>query len=194
LTKSEHRNTIALARRKTGIAAPDYKSGSHDFKRNASWLANALASRTPSAANGASIMPDMPQAMPTPGAPAPGAGIVPRPPGAPGASPGIMTPTPAAAPSANLGAQAKAAGQMKQALTIVEMALPHLPLDSPLHKVATSFITGVAKHLGSAGGQDQGIQASMLRDLALRQQQQAPALRPGMPPQGGAPAPSPPGA
>lgn len=129
-----------------------------------------------------------------PGAPAPGAGIVPRPPGAPGASPGIMTPTPAAAPSANLGAQAHAAGQMKQALHMIEMALPNLPLDSPLHKVATSFITGAAKHLAQ-GGQDQGIQQSMLRDLALKAQQSAPQLRPAPPGAApGAPAPSPAGA
>jgi len=116
--------------------------------------------------------------------------------GPPAASPGIMTPTPAAAPSANLGAQAHAAGQMKQALHMVEMALPNLPLDSPLHKVATSFITGTAKHLGSAGGGDQGIQASMLRDLALKAQQSAPPLRPAGPPGAppGAPAPSPAGA
>jgi len=140
------------------------------------------------------MTPGMPTGMPTPGAPVPGAGIVPHPMGAPAASPGIMTPTPAAAPSANLGAQAHAAGQMKQALQMIEMALPNLPLDSPLHKVATSFITGAAKHLAQ-GGADHGIQASMLRDLALRAQQHAPQLNPvAQPGAPGAPAPSPAGA
>lgn len=114
-------------------------------------------------------------------------------------SPGMMTPTPAAAPSANLGAQAHAAGQVKQALVMLEMALPHIALDSPLHKVLTSFISGAAKHL-PAGGADQGIQQSMLRDLALRQQQNSPMIaamqaRGGAPGAPGAPAPggAPPG-
>lgn len=136
-------------------------------------------------------MPDMPIGMPAPGGPPPGAGIVPHPMGPPGGSPGIMTPTPAAAPSANLGAQAHAAGQIKQALQMVEMALPNLPLDSPLRKVAMTFISGVTKHFGS-GGADQGIQASMLRDLALKAQQQNPMIA-AMQARGGAPG-APPGA
>jgi len=109
-------------------------------------------------------------------------------------SPGMLTPTPAAAPSANLGAQAHAAGQVKQALHMLELALPNVALDSPLHKVITSFITGAAKHLPEAGGADKGIQESMLRDLALKAQQQSPMVaamqsrgaQPGGPPPGGA--------
>lgn len=112
----------------------------------------------------------------------------------------MMTPSPAAAPSANLGANANAAGQVKQALIMLETALPKIGLDSPLHKAVTSAITNLAKHL-PAGGQDQGIQQSMLRDLALRQQQQSPLIaamqaRGGAPGAPGAPAPggAPPGA
>ena len=191
MTIPNHRNTIALAKKKNGYRCSRFQkwrpsTGVHHGPQIPQSQAQPQAQVI--------IMPELPQAMPTPGAPAPGAGIVPRPPGAPGASPGIMTPTPAAAPSANLGAQAHAAGQMKQALQMVEMALPKLPLDSPLRKIAMSFISGVSKNLGG-DGQDQGIQQSMLRDLALKAQQSSPQLKPavpGAPP--GAPAPSPAGA
>ena len=99
----------------------------------------------------------------------------------------MMTPSPAAAPSANLGAQALAAGKVKQALIMLEMALPQLQLESPLHSAVRTSINALAKHL-PAGGQDQGIQQSMLRDLALRQQQQSPMLA-AMQQRGGSPAP-----
>ena len=92
-------------------------------------------------------------------------------------SPGMMTPTPAASPSANLGAQASAAGKVKQALILLETALPMLELSSPLHGAVRQSINGLAKHLPAASGQqDRGLQESMLRDLALRQQQQSPLI------------------
>lgn len=119
----------------------------------------------------------------------------------PGQSPGMMTPTPAAAPTANLGAQAHAAGKVKQALLVLESALPELELSSPLHAAVRTSINALAKHLPASGGQDQALQASMLRDLALRQQQMSPMLAamqargaPGGAPPGqspGAPSPSP---
>ena len=107
----------------------------------------------------------------------------------------MMTPSPAAAPSANLGAQALAAGKVKQALIMLEMALPQLELSSPLHGAVRTSINALAKHLPASGGQDQGIQQSMIRDLALKQQQTNPMVAamqargaPGSPPAGGAPA------
>ena len=120
----------------------------------------------------------------------------------------MMTPTPAAAPSANLGAEAQAAGQVKQALLMLETALPKLGLQSPLHGAVRQSINALAKPLPAGGGQQQGLDASMLRDLALRAQQQnpmiaamqakgggqppgAPGAAPGGAPPGGAPAPMP---
>ncbi len=107
-----------------------------------------------------------------------------------------MLPSAAAAPSANLGAQAHAAGQVKNALLMLETALPNVPLDSELHKALMTAINALAKALPA--GQQPGNQESMLRDMALRQQQMSPmvaAMRgpqpggapPGQP--GGAPAP-----
>lgn len=111
-------------------------------------------------------------------------------------SPGMMTPTPAATPSANLGAQAHAAGQVKQALTMLEKALPALGIESPLHKAVIAAITGLAKHLPAAGTSGGGLQDSMLRDLALQKQQQAPLaaamLQRGAAPGGAPPTGSPP--
>lgn len=107
-------------------------------------------------------------------------------------SPGMMTPNPAAAPSANLGAEAHAAGQVKQALIMLETALPQIGLQSPLHKAVTSAITNLAKHLPAGSAQQSGIQESMLRDLALKAKQQSPmiaAMQGGGPPPGAAGAP-----
>src|ERR1700757_5155576 len=117
----------------------------------------------------------------------------------PGPLPGMMTPTAAAAPTSNPGAQAHAAQQVKQALTMLEAALPQIGLESPLHAAVRTSINALAKHLPAASAQGAGLQESMLRDLALRAQQQAPLVAamqarggaPGAP--GGAPGGAPPG-
>ena len=95
---------------------------------------------------------------------------------APADSPGVLTPTPAAAPSANLGAQAAAMQKIKALVQELQTLLPNIPLDSPLHKEVMKFVSGAAKNIPATGGQDQGLNASMLRDMALRQQQQSPLL------------------
>lgn len=91
-------------------------------------------------------------------------------------SPGVMTPVAAATPSANLGAQAAAAAKIKQALLVLEAELPHLDLGSPLHAAVRTSINALAKHLPATGGEDQAQQAAVLRDLALKRQQQSPLL------------------
>lgn len=88
----------------------------------------------------------------------------------------MMTPTPAASPTANLGAQSHAAGQVKQALIMLETALPQLALESPLHGAVRKSINDLAKHLPAASASSPGLQNSMVRDLALRQQQQSPLI------------------
>lgn len=89
----------------------------------------------------------------------------------------MITPSPAAAPSANLGAAAHSAGQIKQALIMLETALPNVPIDSPLHAAVRTSINALAKHLpAGVGPQSEGLQASMMRDIALRQQQMSPMV------------------
>lgn len=93
----------------------------------------------------------------------------------PEATPGVMTPTPAASPSPNPGAEANAAGQITQALRMLEQALPQLGVNSPLHQAVRKAIDQLAKNIPASAGQ-QPINSSMLRDMALRQQQQHPLL------------------
>jgi hypothetical protein len=76
-------------------------------------------------------------------------------------------------------------------LIMLEKALPELALDSPLHAAVRTSINALAKHLPAAGGQDAGLQQSMLRDLALRQQQTSPLVA-AMQARGGAPGGAPP--
>ncbi len=92
------------------------------------------------------------------------------------AAPGMLTPTPAAAATPNLGSNAAAAEKVKQALLILEGALPEIDLATPLHKAVRNSIDALAKHL-PAGAQHQGLQTSAIRDLALRAKQQAPMLQ-----------------
>lgn len=104
---------------------------------------------------------------------------------APAMSPGVMTPTAAASPTANLGAQAVAAAKIKQALLMLETELPNLDIGSPLHAAVRTSINSLSKHIGATGGEDQAQQASVLRDLALKRQQQSPLLAAMLARQGG---------
>jgi hypothetical protein len=75
-----------------------------------------------------------------------------------------------------MGSQAAAAQKVKQALLMLETALPELELSTPLHGAVRTSINALAKHLPQ-GEQNQGLQASAIRDLALKQKQQAPMLQ-----------------
>lgn len=108
--------------------------------------------------------------------------------------PGMMTPVPAAQASPNLGAAANAANKVKQALIVLEESLPGIPLDSPLHQAVRTAINGLSKSLPQMSeGAGPGLQQSMLRDMAMRQQTMAPmiaGMQGGGAP-GGQPAPQP---
>lgn len=88
---------------------------------------------------------------------------------------GPITPTSAAQASPNMGAQANAAGSVKQAVMLLEKVLPEIEIGSELHQAVRSAINGLSKHVPKMA-EAQGLQQSMLRDLALRQQQQAPMI------------------
>ena len=88
---------------------------------------------------------------------------------------GPITPQSAAQASPNLGAQANAAGAVKQAVMLLEKVLPEIEIGSELHQAVRSAINGLSKHVPKMA-ETQGLQQSMLRDLALRQQQQAPMI------------------
>lgn len=104
-----------------------------------------------------------------------------------------MQPTSAAQASPNLGAQANAAQSVKQAVMLLEKVLPEIEIGSELHQAVRTAINGLSKHVPKMA-EAAGIQQSMLRDLALRQQQMGPMIA-AMQARGGAPAaPAPTGA
>lgn len=112
-------------------------------------------------------------------------------PGAP--PPGLMTPVSAAQASPNLGAASAAAGKVKQALMILEQSLPELQMNPDLHKAVLTAVNALSKHAPDmAHGAGPGLQQSMMRDMAQRQQTMAPMIAQmqgaGGPPGGGAPA------
>jgi hypothetical protein len=102
--------------------------------------------------------------------------------------PGPIQPSSAARASPNLGAQANAAGTVKQVVMLLQKVLPEIEIGSDLHGAVRSAINGLSKHVPQMAEQ-QGLQQSMLRDLALRQQQMSPMIaamqtRGAPPPQG----------
>lgn len=117
------------------------------------------------------------------------------------AIPGLNIPMgapPAAMPSVNSGSAAAAIGKVREAVKLLEMALPELPTGSQVHKVVAGTISSLAKHVPASEG-TQAIQMSTLRDLQQNAQQAGPmqALmramqggqqgqppQPGQPPQG----------
>lgn len=111
-------------------------------------------------------------------------------PGAP--PPGLQTPVSAAQASPNLGAASAAAAKVSQALTILEQSLPELQMNPELHKAVLQAVTSLSKHAPSMSqGAGPGLQQSMMRDMAQRQQQMSPLIAQmqggGGPQPGGAP-------
>lgn len=88
----------------------------------------------------------------------------------------MMTPMPAASPSANPGDEAHAAMQIRQALQLLQEALPKISLESPLHAAVTNSVKSLAKHVAGGGAGAAALDQSALRDLALRAQQQNPMV------------------
>lgn len=72
---------------------------------------------------------------------------------------------PLAMPSANPGEQAKALTQVREALKILEMALPNLGTGTKPHASVLKAISDISKHV-AAGDQVPGVQQTALRDLS----------------------------
>ena len=96
-----------------------------------------------------------------------------------------MTPVSAAQASPNHGAMANAAQAVKQAVLMLEQVLPQIEIGSELHQAVRSAINGLSKHVPKMAEQ-QGLQQSTIRDLALRARQMAPMIA-SMQQRGGAP-------
>ena len=97
-----------------------------------------------------------------------------------------MAPTSAAQASPNMGAQANAAAKVKQAVMLLQTALPELEIGSEIHQAVRTSINSLSKHVPQMAEQ-QALQQSTIRDLALRQQQMGPMIA-AMQQRGAAPA------
>lgn len=112
------------------------------------------------------------------------------PPGMPGAKPNIgpvTTPQPAS------GNAAAAMNDVRNAVTMLEKALPAIPMGSPLHTEILSVTTKLAKHLTPGDGQP-GLELQSLLQMARQASQSQPMAalsrlmpQPGQPPAMGAP-------
>lgn len=83
--------------------------------------------------------------------------------------------SPATSASGNPGLAANAMAQVREAVSLLQMALPNVPIGSELHKVVLKSITDLSKS-APASEASPGIQQTAIKDLAANQQQQAPLV------------------
>jgi hypothetical protein len=146
-------------------------------------------------------MPDpaiIPTAAPPSPAIAPGgpAALGPKPPPNP-----LAPPTPqlgaAVSPQGNPGLAVKAMGDVRNAVQMLEAALPHIPMGSELHVEVLNSVKALTKHLSSGGEQNKGLDLMSLLAMARNASQAQPmqALNRAFPTNpGGPPAMGPPSA
>lgn len=84
-----------------------------------------------------------------------------------------MGASPMGVPTGNPGLQVQAASQAREAVHILEMVLPSMPVGSDEHKAVLDAIRSLSK-IFPASQAIPGIQMSTLRDLAQQAQQQGP--------------------
>src|SRR5262245_5768196 len=72
--------------------------------------------------------------------------------------------SPLSPPSGNPGQQANALAQVREAVKILEKALPELATGSEPYKAVLNAISSVSKHVGPSG-EVPGVQQTALRDL-----------------------------
>lgn len=88
---------------------------------------------------------------------------LPLPPGVSGKPP--IGASPISAPSGNPGSNANAMAKIREAVKILEQALPDLPTGSDPYKATLSAIQGISKHVSPAD-EVPGVQKTALRDLS----------------------------
>jgi hypothetical protein len=113
-----------------------------------------------------------------------------------------MGASPVGVPSGSPGKSANALAQVREAIKILERALPELPMGSDPYKAVLDAVTKITKHV-SPSDEIPGVQKTALRGLAQDAQKSSmmQSLMRSMggeggapPPPGGAAAPPPPGA
>lgn len=92
----------------------------------------------------------------------------PIPPGLTGAPPGAG---PAVAPHGNPGNQMESLGKLKQAVTMLQEALPGIPMGTTLHKNVMSSISNIGKHMSEMQDSPQMKMQNLLSMIAKIKQQ-----------------------
>lgn len=82
---------------------------------------------------------------------------------------------PASPPTDNAGSGADGMSKVREAIKLLEMALPSLPSGSEPHKVVLQCITSLAK-IAPASAEVPGIQNTQLMGLQQKAQQSAPMM------------------
>lgn len=80
----------------------------------------------------------------------------------------------AALPAANAGLAMKALSDVRNAVSMLENALPHIPMGSELHTEVLNTIKGISKHLQNAAPQNSGIDLMSLLQMARHAAQAQP--------------------
>jgi hypothetical protein len=79
---------------------------------------------------------------------------------------------PIALPTGNPGQAANSLAKVREAVKILEAALPQLPTGSEPYKAVLDAITKISKHVAPSG-EVPGVQATALRDLGQQAQKSA---------------------
>ena len=110
----------------------------------------------------------------------------------PGQPPGQLGP--ASLPGPNAGLAMKAMSDVRNAIQMLESALPHIPMGTELHGEVLNSVKGLSKHLGQ-GSQNQGLDLMSLLQMARQTAQSQPmqTLMRAYPNNPGAPPALPPG-
>lgn len=78
-----------------------------------------------------------------------------------------------AQPQANAGNMAAAMSQVKNAIELLQQALPMLPVGNEMHEAVINAVKGLSKHMESSN-QNQGMQMSGLVQMMQQMAQSAP--------------------
>lgn len=80
---------------------------------------------------------------------------------------------PVAMPQANQGNMAAAITEVRNAMTMLQKALPMVPMGSPIHNDILSFVKKIGEHLNK-GEDNQGLQLQSLLQMVKQSAQSAP--------------------
>lgn len=92
----------------------------------------------------------------------------------PSMSPAPANAGPVAAPQGNQGNSAQAMSLIRNAIEMLQKALPMIPMGSPLHGDILNATSKISKHMEEAGGQNKGVDLQSLLQMAKSASQQSP--------------------